>query len=93
MSNSNRMFQLFQIDQPPANGVCNDNYVLCGLRQRKYPDSRAMGYPFDRASVNVRSFDKFLSQHKNMISKPITIRHVSENTAQIGDNPNDIVNL
>lgn len=29
---------------------CNDAYSFCGLRDQKYPDTRAMGYPFDRNS-------------------------------------------
>ncbi|XP_060806767.1 phenoloxidase subunit 1-like [Amyelois transitella] len=34
-------------------GSCNDAASYCGLRDRKYPDKRAMGFPFDRpASAN-----------------------------------------
>lgn len=29
-------------------GTCNDAASYCGVRDRKYPDLRAMGYPFDR---------------------------------------------
>ncbi|XP_063368668.1 phenoloxidase subunit 1-like [Cydia amplana] len=29
-------------------GSCNDAASYCGIRDRKYPDKRAMGFPFDR---------------------------------------------
>jgi hypothetical protein len=29
-------------------GTCNDAASYCGIRDRLYPDRRAMGYPFDR---------------------------------------------
>ena len=29
-------------------GTCNDAASYCGVRDRLYPDQRAMGYPFDR---------------------------------------------
>lgn len=83
-----------QIDQAPSKGACNDNYVLCGLRNRKYPDKRAMGFPFDRPlSEDSPNLKEFASKFDNMIAKPITIRHLSENTAQVGDNPLDIAEL
>lgn len=31
-------------------GTCNDAASYCGVRDRLYPDQRAMGYPFDRLS-------------------------------------------
>lgn len=29
-------------------GTCNDAAGYCGVRDRLYPDLKAMGYPFDR---------------------------------------------
>lgn len=29
-------------------GTCNDAASYCGIRDRLYPDLKAMGYPFDR---------------------------------------------
>ena len=29
-------------------GTCNDAASYCGVRDRLYPDRKAMGYPFDR---------------------------------------------
>lgn len=53
-----------------------------------------MGYPFDRpADPSVSSFDDFKRSNKNMIMKKITIRHLDENSAQVGDDPTKIVNI
>ncbi|XP_055691212.1 phenoloxidase 2-like [Lutzomyia longipalpis] len=29
-------------------GTCNDAFEFCGVRNRRYPDRKPMGYPFDR---------------------------------------------
>lgn len=36
-----------RIDQDLV-GQCNDGSSFCGVRDRRYPDRRPMGYPFDR---------------------------------------------
>lgn len=36
-----------RIDQDLQN-TCRDALAYCGIRDRKYPDKRNMGYPFDR---------------------------------------------
>lgn len=67
---------------------------MCGLRNRKYPDKRPMGFPFDRpADYDVNVFDDFLTGNDNMIAKKITIRHLDEYTAQVGDNANELVKI
>ena len=33
-------------------GTCNDAASYCGIRDRLYPDLKAMGYPFDRNPRN-----------------------------------------
>lgn len=68
--------------------------MLCGLRNRKYPDKRSMGFPFDRPiSDSPKDLIGFASNYDNMIAKQITIRHLSESTAQVGNNPFDIDHL
>ena len=53
-----------------------------------------MGYPFDRpATTGVTKFDDFVKGIGNVISKTITIRHLDENKAQVGNDPNKIVKL
>lgn len=48
-----------RVDQDLA-GTCNDAASYCGVRDRLYPDRKAMGYPFDRlgrqGSDNLASF-------------------------------------
>lgn len=41
-------------------GTCNDAASYCGLRNRKYPDRRPMGFPFDRPAP-VASLGDFLT--------------------------------
>ncbi|XP_037049326.1 phenoloxidase 2-like [Bradysia coprophila] len=41
-------YDLDRVDQPDASNVCNDAASFCGLKDQKYPDKRAMGFPFDR---------------------------------------------
>ncbi|CAK1590052.1 unnamed protein product [Parnassius mnemosyne] len=42
-------------------GTCNDAASYCGIRDRRYPDRRAMGYPFDRpARKGVNTINDFL---------------------------------
>lgn len=36
-----------RVDQD-LTGTCRDALAYCGIRDRLYPDKRAMGYPFDR---------------------------------------------
>lgn len=41
-------------------GTCNDAASYCGIRDRKYPDRRSMGFPFDRPAP-VASLGDFLT--------------------------------
>jgi tyrosinase len=43
-------------------GQCNDAATYCGVRDRKYPDRRAMGFPFDRKfDENIANWGDFLT--------------------------------
>ncbi|XP_076290226.1 phenoloxidase 1-like [Lasioglossum baleicum] len=56
---------------------CKDGVSYCGLRDKKYPDARAMGYPFDRLPrENVQQLSDFLT--KNMNTKPVVIKFEDE---------------
>lgn len=69
-------FLIKQVDQPPNKDHCQDCIVFCGLRDRKYPDKRAMGYPLDRkTSESVDNIDIFVKDYPNMFLKSMTIRH------------------
>ncbi|KAG8035032.1 hypothetical protein G9C98_005455 [Cotesia typhae] len=52
---------------------CKNAASYCGLRDRKYPDARSMGYPFDRRPRNgVESLRQFLTA--NMALTEISVR-------------------
>ncbi|XP_016922311.1 phenoloxidase 1 [Apis cerana] len=52
---------------------CKDAASYCGLRDRKYPDARAMGYPFDRQPrAGVETLAQFLTG--NMAVTEVTVR-------------------
>ncbi|GBP20809.1 Phenoloxidase subunit 1 [Eumeta japonica] len=60
-------------------GTCNDAASYCGLRDRKYPDRRSMGYPFDRVPRSgVSSLSEFLTP--NMRVQNCTIRFTDTTT-------------
>lgn len=62
-----------QVEQDEPTG-CKDAVSFCGLRDRKYPDARPMGYPFDRRPrPGVEILSQFLTG--NMAVAQITIRH------------------
>ena len=61
-----------QVEQAEPTG-CKDAASYCGLRDRKYPDARAMGYPFDRQPrAGVENLAQFLTG--NMAITEITVR-------------------
>ncbi|XP_017787164.1 PREDICTED: phenoloxidase 2-like [Nicrophorus vespilloides] len=66
-------YDLDKIDQDET-GVCNDAASFCGLKDKKYPDRRSMGYPFDRMPRNgVDNLQQFLTP--NMRVQDCIIRH------------------
>lgn len=52
---------------------CNDAHSFCGLRDKKYPDKRSMGFPFDRP-IHANSLEDFVKGYENMNVQEITIR-------------------
>lgn len=59
-----------QQDEPTG---CKDAASFCGLRDKKYPDARSMGYPFDRQPrAGVENLAQFLTG--NMAVTEITVR-------------------
>jgi tyrosinase len=64
---------LFQVNQD-LDGACSDAASYCGIRDRLYPDKRAMGYPFDRSSrVGSENLSSFLTP--NMAIRNCRIVH------------------
>ena len=63
-----------RVDQDLA-GSCNTAAPYCGIRDRKYPDRKAMGYPFDRKGRSgVNNLFSFLTP--NMRAQEITITFI-----------------
>lgn len=56
------------------NRKCADAHSFCGIKDKKYPDKRTMGYPFDRVIKNKNSLADFTKAYSNMISGEITIK-------------------
>ncbi|XP_061400199.1 phenoloxidase 2-like [Musca vetustissima] len=55
-------------------GACSDAASYCGVRDRLYPDRRAMGYPFDRLPrQGVDRLVQFLTPNMSIVD--VTIRH------------------
>ncbi|KAK7591057.1 hypothetical protein V9T40_002670 [Parthenolecanium corni] len=65
-------------DSPPAFGKkCKSAPEYCGLRDKKYPDKRAMGYPFDRLpdiNSKVPKLEEFVAPYKNMFVQKVDIK-------------------
>lgn len=57
------------------NQGCNDSASFCGIRDRLYPDRRAMGYPFDRNhQASTTNLQTFVQGKPNMAVQQIQIR-------------------
>ncbi|XP_023309916.1 uncharacterized protein LOC108904736 [Anoplophora glabripennis] len=65
-----------RIDQD-ITGICNDADSFCGIKDKKYPDRRSMGYPFDRqARDGVTNLREFLTP--NMRVQDVTIKFTDQ---------------
>ncbi|CAH0402813.1 unnamed protein product [Chilo suppressalis] len=66
-------YDLDAIEQPGTGEMtCKEASSFCGLRDRLYPDKRAMGFPFDRPSRTVTNIENFIQP--NMALQDITVR-------------------
>ncbi|KAK7595545.1 hypothetical protein V9T40_013372 [Parthenolecanium corni] len=60
-------------------GNCDSAFSFCGVRDRRYPDKKAMGFPFDRtARTGVVTLNQFLTP--NMKVQDIRIRFSERTT-------------
>ncbi|KAH8277750.1 hypothetical protein KR018_004764 [Drosophila ironensis] len=61
------------VQQPNTpNDACSTAYSFCGLKDKLYPDRRAMGYPFDRRLPNA-NLAELTSAFGNMAKADLTI--------------------
>ncbi|KAF9795753.1 hypothetical protein SFRURICE_018881 [Spodoptera frugiperda] len=66
-------YDLDSVDQPDGTQLsCVEASSFCGLKDKKYPDRRAMGFPFDRPSSIATNIEDFILP--NMALQDITIR-------------------
>ncbi|XP_072934538.1 phenoloxidase subunit 2-like [Epargyreus clarus] len=59
---------------------------FCGIRDKKYPDKRAMGFPFDRPSVSASKIEDFILPNMALTDITIKLQNVTEK------NPRNIAN-
>lgn len=74
-------FQVEQTLQTQQSEQSNCKFALsfCGLQDKKYPDKRAMGFPFDRPFEDeVETFSNFIGHNTNMAVTRITVIHSQE---------------
>ncbi|XP_067015429.2 phenoloxidase 1 [Anabrus simplex] len=63
-----------KVDQKLDEKTCSDASSFCGLRDKKYPDRRPMGYPFDRSPrAGVVTLQDFMNGLPNMWVIDVTI--------------------
>ncbi|GBO02667.1 Hemocyanin F chain [Araneus ventricosus] len=59
------------VDGPTDTPVCADAVSYCGVKDQKYPDKKAMGFPFDRV-IKARTIPEFSSP--NMTFQKVKIQ-------------------
>lgn len=66
--------------------TCDNASSYCGIRNARYPDTRAMGYPFDRPPrENVATLQQFLTP--NMVVQDVKIRFSNRLVQKIQHQP------
>ncbi|XP_015923306.1 hemocyanin D chain [Parasteatoda tepidariorum] len=71
-------FDMDKVEDQPAAVICSDAVSYCGAKDQKYPDKRAMGYPFDRP-VKARTPSQFKTQ--NMSFTEVRIQYGGHKSA------------
>ncbi len=66
----------WELDQVEQDSCCG-SMSYCGAKD-KYPDARAMGYPFDRPFAPGRGIDATIESQPNMAARDIIIRWVKD---------------
>jgi hypothetical protein len=61
----------WELDRVAHDAHCG-SMSFCGVRDARYPDRRAMGYPFDRPFPN--GIANVVAGQPNMTAREITIR-------------------
>jgi hypothetical protein len=69
------MLTEWSVDRVPQDSACG-SFSFCGARDR-YPDTRPMGYPFDRPFGPDRTIAQFVAAQPNVATRDITIRSLA----------------
>lgn len=73
------MLTPFEKDRTDSDDVGSDASMYCGLRNKKYPDKRAMGFPFDRLfHSDYTQLEHLCNAFDNMNTIRITVVHKNE---------------
>ncbi|XP_068086815.1 phenoloxidase 1 [Anabrus simplex] len=61
-----------EVEQDAPTSECKNAMSYCGIRNRKYPDARAMGFPFDRnAREGANTLQEFLTPNMKVVDVKI----------------------
>ncbi|XP_013167402.1 PREDICTED: phenoloxidase subunit 2-like [Papilio xuthus] len=72
-------YELDKIEQADGTEMtCKQASSFCGLRDKKYPDKRAMGFPFDRPSSTATSIEDFVLPNMALVDLTIRLQNVTE---------------
>ncbi|XP_063541091.1 phenoloxidase subunit 2-like [Cydia strobilella] len=73
-------YDLDRVDQPDGTELsCDQASSFCGLKDRLFPDKRAMGFPFDRPSASASSITDFILDNMALTDVTIRLQNVTEN--------------
>jgi len=68
-----------KVDQPDGKELsCVEASMFCGLKNKKYPDRRPMGYPFDRPSATATAIEDFITPNMKLQDITIRLQNVTE---------------
>ncbi|CAG4933311.1 unnamed protein product [Colias eurytheme] len=72
-------YDLDSVQQPDGTEMtCKQASSFCGIRDKLYPDRRAMGYPFDRPSSAASNIQDFILPNMSLTDITIRLQNVTE---------------
>ncbi|CAK1590404.1 unnamed protein product [Parnassius mnemosyne] len=72
-------YELDKVEQADGTEMtCKEASSFCGLRDKLYPDRRAMGFPFDRPSSSASSIEDFILPNMALVDITIRLQNVTE---------------
>ncbi|XP_045454185.1 phenoloxidase 1-like [Melitaea cinxia] len=72
-------YDLDSVNNPDGTEMsCVEASSFCGLKDRLYPDRRAMGFPFDRPSRTAANIQDFILPNMSLIDVTIRLQNITE---------------